>query len=156
MYLKPMKYSLVSFAALLAFWLPLAACGGQPEAEGQDRPAAEQPQTPMEKPEEQNHNHQKHQESQKPQNSKDSAQEEKPSVKQGKGSLTGLADSHTVEIIVDGKPMAFQFDETLKPDVEAMKPDQQVEFKYEEKAIEGDASLKQLVLTEIAKAGSAK
>ncbi|MEI0740306.1 hypothetical protein VQ056_32985 [Paenibacillus sp. JTLBN-2024] len=70
--------------------------------------------------------------------------------------MTGLADSHTVEIIVDGKPMAFQFDETLKPDVEAMKPDQQVEFKYEEKAIEGDASLKQLVLTEIAKAGSAK
>ncbi|MEI0740305.1 hypothetical protein VQ056_32980 [Paenibacillus sp. JTLBN-2024] len=46
MYLKPMKYSLVSFAALLAFGLPLAACGGQPEAEGQDRPAAEQPPNP--------------------------------------------------------------------------------------------------------------
>ncbi|GIP27022.1 hypothetical protein J23TS9_21520 [Paenibacillus sp. J23TS9] len=77
--------------------------------------------------------------------------EEETVIKVESGSFTGLADSHTVEIIVEGKPMSFQFGEELKQAIEQIKPDQQVEFKYEEKAIEGDAALKQLILTEITK-----
>ncbi|GIO29475.1 MULTISPECIES: hypothetical protein [Paenibacillus] len=139
MHNKTMKLSLVSLAALLIF--AIAACGDKPEPEGQDRPAAQQPEQQAEKPA-------------TPPNPEQPPREETPVVKQGQGSFTGLADPHTVEIIVDGSPMAFQFGEKLKSAVEAIAPDQQVEFKYEEKAIEGDASLKQLVLTEISKAGS--
>ncbi|WP_136605009.1 hypothetical protein [Paenibacillus dokdonensis] len=77
-------------------------------------------------------------------------------IKEGSGSFSGLADPHTVEIIVEGKPLSFQFGEALKQSVEQIKPDQQVEFKYEEKAIEGDATLKQLILTGITKSEAKK
>ncbi|MEC0242326.1 hypothetical protein P4H66_21190 [Paenibacillus dokdonensis] len=82
--------------------------------------------------------------------------EETTVIKEGAGSFTGLADSHTVEIIVEGKPVSFQFGKELKQAVERIKPDQQVEFKYEEKAIEGDATLKQLILTGITKSEAKK
>jgi len=157
MHTLKVKCSPASLVIMLMLSLTLAACGDNPEPEGHDQHAAQQQEKPAEKPGKVQEP-QGTQQPQAPQESKGSQQpqdppkEEAPAVKQGKGSITGLADSHTVEIIVDGKPMAFQFDEKLKPAVEAMKPDEQVKFKYEEKAIEGDATLKQLVLTEISKA----
>ncbi len=78
--------------------------------------------------------------------------EESPAVKEGEGSFTGLADSHTVEIIVDGQPMSFQFGEALGQAMESMKPQQTVAFTYEEKTVEGETGLMQRVLKEIHKA----
>lgn len=133
------KMNLIALAVLLV--LPTAACGAKPKAEGQEVTAVQQPEQSAE-------------ESKEPQQRQEPPQKEDATVKQGKGSFTGLADPHTVEIIVDGEPQAFQFGENLKKAVDAIEPDQQVEFKYEERPIEGDVSLKQLVLIEIKKAGS--
>ncbi len=84
----------------------------------------------------------------------DPPQEKPAAIKEGKGSFTGLADSHTVEIIVDGQPMALQFGEELQSKLQSIEAEQQVVFQYEEKAIEGDDLLKQLVLKDISISGS--
>ncbi|OZB98274.1 hypothetical protein [Paenibacillus sp. XY044] len=80
--------------------------------------------------------------------------EQVPSVKEGTGTYTGQADPHTVEIVVDGKPTAFQLGEGLDQAVADLQEQDHVQFKYEEKAIEGEDTLKQLVLIEIKKSDS--
>lgn len=80
--------------------------------------------------------------------------EQVPSVKEGTGTYTGQADPHTVEIVVDGKPTAFQLGDGLDQAVADLQEQDPVQFKYEEKAIEGEDTLKQLVLTEIKKSDS--
>lgn len=80
--------------------------------------------------------------------------EQVPTVKEGTGTYTGQADPHTVEIVVDGKPTAFQLGDGLDQAVADLQEQDQVQFKYEEKAIEGEDTLKQLVLTEIKKSDS--
>lgn len=77
-----------------------------------------------------------------------------PTVKEGTGTYTGQADPHTVEIVVDGKPTAFQLSDGLDQAIADLQEQDQVQFKYEEKAIEGEDTLKQLVLTEIKKSDS--
>lgn len=82
--------------------------------------------------------------------------EQVPSVKEGTGTYTGQADPHTVEIVVDGKPTAFQLGDGLDQTVADLQEQDHVQFKYEEKAIEGEDTLKQLVLTELKKRTACK
>lgn len=73
-------------------------------------------------------------------------------VKEASGTFTGLADPHTIEVILEnGEPAAFQFDDTLLTALAKVQENDTVSIKYEEKAIEGEATLKQLVLVEITK-----
>ncbi|RUT30657.1 hypothetical protein EJP77_12615 [Paenibacillus zeisoli] len=75
-------------------------------------------------------------------------------MKEGTGTFTGLADPHTVEIIMDGNPAAFQLGEGMDQAVAGLQKNDNVSFKYEEKTGLGDSAAKQLVLTEITKAAS--
>lgn len=68
---------------------------------------------------------------------------------EAEGILTGWADPHTVEIRVNEKPMSFQVSEDLQKSLDDIDDEDSVRFKYVEKTI--DATMKQLVLTEIAK-----
>lgn len=83
-------------------------------------------------------------------NPSDEAQDEE--VKQGKGHFTGMIDNHSVEIEVNGQPMAFQMDASISAIAEELAPNEPVEFAYVEKAVEGDDTLKQLILTQLGKA----
>lgn len=75
-------------------------------------------------------------------------------MKEGTGTFTGLADPHTVEIIMDGNAAAFQLGEGMDQAASGLQQGDQVSFKYEEKAIEGNSGAQQLVLTEITKTAS--
>ncbi|WP_201007291.1 hypothetical protein [Paenibacillus glycanilyticus] len=72
-------------------------------------------------------------------------------TKQGKGEFIGLADSHTVEITVDGEAAAYQLGEGTDSAVAALKEGDNVSFEYTEAAIEGDATAKLLTITKIEK-----
>ncbi|QOS80409.1 hypothetical protein JNUCC31_05720 [Paenibacillus sp. JNUCC31] len=78
-------------------------------------------------------------------------QPEESAMIEAKGILTGWADSHTVEIRVNEEPMSFQVGEDVQKFLDDIDDEDSVRFKYVEKAIEGDTTIKQLVLTEIAK-----
>ncbi|GAA0138203.1 hypothetical protein YSY43_50440 [Paenibacillus sp. YSY-4.3] len=73
-------------------------------------------------------------------------------TKQGTGRFVGLMDNHSLEIEVNGEPTAFQMDASISAIAEGMAPNETVEFEYVEKAVSGDDSLKQLVLTKLVKA----
>ncbi|SFE87601.1 hypothetical protein SAMN05216378_4418 [Paenibacillus catalpae] len=73
-------------------------------------------------------------------------------AKQGKGVFVGLADSHTVEITVDGEAAAYQLGEGTEEAANALKEGDAVTFEYTEAAIEGDATAKVLTITKIEKA----
>lgn len=81
-------------------------------------------------------------------------QPEESAVIEAEGILTGWADPHTVEIRVKEEPMSFQVGENLQKSLDDIDDEDSVQFKYVEKAIEGDTTTKQLVLTEIAKVES--
>ncbi|WP_408892459.1 hypothetical protein [Paenibacillus taichungensis] len=81
-------------------------------------------------------------------------QPEESTVIEAEGILTGWADPHTVEIRVKAEPMSFQVGEDLQKSLDDIDDEDSVQFKYVEKAIEGDTTTKQLVLTEIAKVES--
>ncbi|MCM3129108.1 hypothetical protein ACFQ3J_08300 [Paenibacillus provencensis] len=70
-------------------------------------------------------------------------------VKEAKGTLTGLADPHTVEIVIDGEPTAFQLGEGMQAAIAEVGENSVLEFKYEERPIEGEDTLQQRVLIEI-------
>ncbi|WP_440111376.1 hypothetical protein [Paenibacillus sp. QZ-Y1] len=76
--------------------------------------------------------------------------EEHAAIK-AKGVLTGWADPHTVEIRVNEKPMSFQVGEDVQKSLDDIDDEDSVQFKYVEKAIEGDPTTKQLILKEIVK-----
>lgn len=77
-------------------------------------------------------------------------------VKEATGTFTGLADPHTVEIILDsGEAAAFQFDESLSSSIADIQENDTVSLKYEEKSIPGEDTLKQRILVEITKTGTA-
>ncbi|CAM3421739.1 hypothetical protein PALU110988_21700 [Paenibacillus lupini] len=73
-------------------------------------------------------------------------------TKQGHGVFVGLADSHTVEITVDGEAAAYQLGEGTEEAANALKEGDAVTFEYTEAAIEGDATVKVLTITKIEKA----
>lgn len=81
-------------------------------------------------------------------------QPEESAVIEAEGILTGWADPHTVEIRVKEEPMSFQVGEDLQKSLDDIDDEDSVQFKYVEKAIQGDTTIKQLVLTEIAKVES--
>jgi hypothetical protein len=72
-------------------------------------------------------------------------------TKQGQGVFVGLADSHTVEITVDGQGAAYQLGEGMDEAVASLKDGDAVTFEYTEAAIEGDATAKLLTITKIEK-----
>lgn len=78
-------------------------------------------------------------------------QSEESAVIEAEGILTGWADPHTVEIRVKEEPMSFQVGEEVQKSLDDIDDEDSVQFKYVEKAIEGDTTTKQLVLTAIAK-----
>ncbi|WP_408007893.1 hypothetical protein ACJROX_24850 [Pseudalkalibacillus sp. A8] len=53
--------------------------------------------------------------------------------KTGEGTYNGQADGHTIEIMMEDGPQAFQFGEELKEKVESLEVDSKVSFTYEEK-----------------------
>lgn len=71
--------------------------------------------------------------------------------KQGEGEFVGLADSHTVEITVDGEAAAYQLGEGMDSAVDGLKEGDKVSFEYTEAAIEGDSTAKVLTITKIEK-----
>ncbi|GLX67221.1 hypothetical protein [Paenibacillus glycanilyticus] len=71
--------------------------------------------------------------------------------KQGKGVFVGLADSHTVEITVDGEAAAYQLGEGMDTAVADLKEGDNVSFDYTEEAVEGDEAAKVLTITKIEK-----
>lgn len=70
-------------------------------------------------------------------------------AKQGTGTFVGLIDNHSAEIEVKGTPTAFQLDESLSAAAQKLQQGTPVSFEYVERAEEGDATLKQLVLTKL-------
>ena len=76
-------------------------------------------------------------------------------VKEASGTFTGLADSHTIEVILEnGEPQAYQFGESLMEEISILQENDIVSLKYEEKPIEGEDTLKQRILIEIVKTGT--
>ncbi|RCX22504.1 hypothetical protein DFP94_10184 [Fontibacillus phaseoli] len=74
-------------------------------------------------------------------------------TKQGTGTWVGLEDSHSAEIMMNGVPESFQLSESVQGTADGLNPDDAVNFEYEEKAIEGEASLKQKTITKLGKTG---
>ncbi|MEC0183142.1 hypothetical protein P4H61_16775 [Paenibacillus peoriae] len=122
---------LLTVAAMLA----LSACGTKPQTNNTTPQGADQPQTqqPQVKPE----------------------LVAKPEVKQGTGIYSGAADPHTVEIEINGEAQSFQLGEGLDKVVAGLKEGDSVSFEYNEQAVEGDTTAKQLILTKIQKTEAA-
>ncbi len=70
------------------------------------------------------------------------------------GIYNGAADPHTVEIQSDGQPQAYQLAEGAS--TEGIVEGGEVFFIYKEQPVEGDASVKQLILTKLVKAKTFK
>ncbi|MCM3630204.1 hypothetical protein M3194_22990 [Paenibacillus glycanilyticus] len=77
-------------------------------------------------------------------------------TKQAQGVFVGLADSHTVEITVDGEAASYQLGEGTDEAANALKEGDAVSFEYMEEAVEGDATAKLLTITKIEKAAGDK
>lgn len=93
----------------------------------QNQPAQNQTQQPAQKP--------THSQEQPPTSSatpSKPAETPKLAVKEGTGEYTGMIDGNSVEIIVNGEPMAFRLTEGSKPMVEKLKRKARVSFHYTE------------------------
>lgn len=84
----------------------------------------------------------------KPVESAESAQTQPAAAEQtAKGSYVGLADSHTAEIEVDGKAVAYQLSEEAQQQLGKIPADAPVTFTYTEKDF--DSETKVLTITDI-------
>lgn len=72
-----------------------------------------------------------------------------PAVLKGEGVFSGIADSHSIEIMVDGKPEAFQVTDELFAVVNELPSDAKVKFEYTEKVYDDADGAKQLWLKSI-------
>ncbi|WP_194843266.1 hypothetical protein NYE40_04560 [Paenibacillus sp. FSL W8-1187] len=81
-----------------------------------------------------------------------SAAPSEPEAKKGEGKFSGLADSHTIEIEMDGRHESFQLGEGTAEAAFELEPGDLVSFEYTEQPVEGDPQAKQLMLTSLAKA----
>ncbi len=81
--------------------------------------------------------------------SSDTPDKDASETKQGNGTFVGLIDNHSAEIELEGTPTAFQLDETLSAMAQNLEQGTSVSIEYVERAVEGDATLKQLVLTKL-------
>ncbi len=68
----------------------------------------------------------------------------------GEGSYSGLADSHSAEIDVDGKAMTYQLSEEAQKQINQIPNDAKVTFKYTEDKIDDSTTV--LTITEIQEA----
>lgn len=69
--------------------------------------------------------------------------------KVNEGIYSGLSDSHSIEIETAAGAIALQVTDDQKSTLEALPDDAKVKFEYSEKAIEGEATLKQNWLVKI-------
>jgi hypothetical protein len=69
--------------------------------------------------------------------------------KMNEGTYSGLSDSHSIEIETATGAIALQVTDEQKSTLEALPDDAKVKFEYSEKAIEGEATLKQNWLVKI-------
>jgi hypothetical protein len=70
----------------------------------------------------------------------------------GEGTFNGLMDSHSIEIETAAGAIALQITEELAAKINGIPSDAKVKFEYTEKAVEGDAELKQNWLVSIEEA----
>ncbi|WP_151735418.1 hypothetical protein [Paenibacillus tengchongensis] len=69
------------------------------------------------------------------------------------GTYVGQIDNHSVEIETEAGPTAFELGAGTENAPESLEMDDPVEFEYVEKAVEGDDSVVQRVLSKLVKAG---
>ncbi|MDO7908804.1 hypothetical protein Q5741_20680 [Paenibacillus sp. JX-17] len=117
----------------LSMSLSLAACGPKPQSS---------PSVPAKEETSQN----------QPETSEPAAQ---PEIQSAQGVYNGAADPHTVEIELNGQATAFQLGEGLENTVNDFEEGDKVNIEYLEKAVEGDSTVKQLILTKIEKTDGA-
>jgi len=77
-----------------------------------------------------------------------------PVTIQGTGTYVGQIDSHSIEIEGPEGPAAYQLAEGMDAVLEGLQQGDEVAFEYEERAVEGDDSVKQLILISLSKAGA--
>ncbi|OMF38758.1 hypothetical protein BK133_00695 [Paenibacillus sp. FSL H8-0548] len=77
------------------------------------------------------------------------AEEPAASVKVNEGTFSGLIDSHSIEVETAAGVIVLQVTDDQSGMVEALSDDAKIKFEYTEKAIEGDASIKQNWLVKI-------
>ncbi|WP_025689965.1 hypothetical protein [Paenibacillus zanthoxyli] len=73
----------------------------------------------------------------------------------GTGVYNGQIDNHSIEIQTEEGPVTFELGAGMESIPETLNEEDQVVFEYVEKAVNGDASLKQRVLTKLAASGGA-
>ncbi|MFD1888021.1 hypothetical protein [Paenibacillus wenxiniae] len=56
------------------------------------------------------------------------------------GTFSGLADEHSAEIMVDGKPVVYQLTDSIADAAGKLKEGSEITFKYTEKPVPDDAS----------------
>ncbi|WP_322905878.1 hypothetical protein [Paenibacillus campi] len=56
------------------------------------------------------------------------------------GTFSGLADEHSAEIMVDGKPVVYQLTDSIADAASKLKEGSEITFKYTEKPVPNDAS----------------
>jgi len=77
-----------------------------------------------------------------------------PVTIQGTGTYVGQIDTHSIEIEGTDGPAAYQLAEGMEAVLEALQEGDEVSFEYVEQAVEGDDSVKQLILTSLSKSGT--
>ena len=65
------------------------------------------------------------------------------------GVYVGMADPHTIEVVVDGEAQAFQLGAELRETVELLEEDDIVEFEYTEEPLDEIAILRTLLSIEV-------
>ncbi len=67
----------------------------------------------------------------------------------GEGTFTGIADANSIEIQTADGPLPVQYTEEQTELINSINEDAKVKFEYKEKAVEGEANLKQQWLVSI-------
>lgn len=75
-----------------------------------------------------------------------------PEVLKGTGVYNGQIDNHSIEIETGEGPVAFELGAGTENVPDTLNEQDKVNFEYVEKDVQGDASLKQRVLTKLTKA----
>jgi len=135
-------------AALLAAAMAMTACadkGGNAAGDGQEN-GTEQPGAPAQ-------NEGAAEEGGTQDGGADDGAQAEP--REGYGIYIGQVDPHSVEIEVGGTPVVFQLGEGAADALAGIIPNDPVRFHYTEKPVEGDASLKVLTITDLARAEGA-
>jgi hypothetical protein len=77
-----------------------------------------------------------------------------PDMIQGTGQYVGQIDTHSIEINGPEGPAAYQLADGMEAVLETLNEGDEISFEYYEQAVEGDDTVKQLILTTLSKSGS--